>query len=124
MEESVARYLRSKGVCPGYQLQVKQTIRDHPALQCETNGFNNAHEAVRHLQTALVHLLIARKNGELDEVVALQGAIDCSVSLIDDVTDMHHELYLSRTADLKNMAARFQRVWRAVELSTPVPNTS
>lgn len=117
------RYMRTKGVCPGYAQQVQQVVRDNTALQCSTNGFNNAHEAVRHLQTALVHLLIARKNGDVDEVVGLQGAIDCSVSLIDDVVDVNHEMYLTRTADLKNMAARFQRVWRAVEISTPVPNT-
>lgn len=122
MEESALLYLRSRhGVCPSYIQGVQKTIQDNPALQCATNGFNNAHEAVRHLQSALVHLLIARKNDELQEVVALQGAIDCSVSLIDDVTDMEHELYLTRTADTKNMAERFRRIWRTVELSTPPP---
>lgn len=119
MEPIVVRYLYSRGAGPAYVLEVQHVMSGNPALQSATNGFCNAREAARHMQSALVHLLLARKNGEMDEVAELQSSIDCSITLIDELTDAASSSRLSaqlgRAADSANMAARFQRIWRAVD---------
>jgi len=114
MQQSVARFLRANAADPGYELAVERVIAANPALQNATNGFNNTDEALRHLQSALVHLIIARKNGEGDEICAMQNSIDYTLGLIDEITDMQREVYLSRMANLANMRLRFQSVWNTL----------